>query len=227
VPRPRPFSLLLAILLAAAFAPAAAQDADGEISAPEDLDGFSYLASRYYLYSPAGMREIVTGDYASPTDFPPIMAIVMVTAFDSEDAARNAFIPFSDFMAGTVGESLEAPSTPVAEATPEGTTAETARVYRALDTSEDYPIDTTTRTVLDGPAIYLVIAMSANETSEAHSLALMEFMRSRELADEEPDFWPTGESTGGPFDLFPTEDDTDLLGGMDIRNDHFRSVGEP
>ena len=208
--------ILATLLLASTAGPLAAQSSD-EYSSPEDFAGFQLLANRYYLHDPAGMRDIVTAASATPAAFPPIMAIAMVMVFDSEDHAEAAFVPYSELMAGSVNSELddETSSTTVDDL------GDDALVFRSTDDTDGYLVDATTLTVLDGDTIYLALTMTANDTSDDLSHTLMDFMLEREFSDDEVMFVETGGSTGGPFALFPTEDDVDILGGMDIRSDQY------
>jgi hypothetical protein len=207
---------LALILLMASAAPLAAQDDQG-IDSPDDFEGFVFLADRYYVHDPEALEAAVTAATATPAAFPPVMAIVMVMAFDSAANGEAAFVPFSELMADSVTSELDDASAgePVADLGDE------ALAYHAADESDGFRVDVTILTVRKGEVIYLALTMTANDTSDDLSRAFMDVMLSREIGDGDVEFQEDGSSTGGAFDLFPTLEDDDLLGGMEIQSDQY------
>lgn len=212
--RIRPILVALLVLLVAV--PVAAQSAR-DYDAPEDFDGFQALANRFYIHDPRALEEIVSSGDIAPEDYPPVMAIVMVMVFDTDEHAGAAFVPYSELMAGSVSGEMEQSATPE----PRGAPGEDTLVFRAVDDADGYPVDVTTITVREGEVIYLALAMTANGTSGDLSGDLMTFMLERVPGEDDVDFDEAGGSTGGPFALFPTEDDVGLLRGMDVQSDQY------
>lgn len=218
----RIISLMLAALLLVTFATPLTAQSNREYSAPEDFEGFDYLANRFYVHDSADLRETVTAADVAPEDFPPVMAIVMVMAFDSEEHATRAFGPYSELMAKSVSSELNDKAT----GEPVDALGDDALAFHSTDTSEDYLVDVTTLTVREGDVIYLALTMTANGTSDDLSREYMDYMLDREISDEEVIFIESGESTGGAFALFPTPDNDDLLGGMDIQSDQYLTASD-
>jgi hypothetical protein len=208
---------MLALLIALPGVQPVSAESGQTPAAPEDFEGFQLLANRFYIHDPEALEEIVTADDASPEAFPPVMALVMVMLFETEEHAEAAFVPYSELMAGTVSGELQHSATPEARETADGD----ALIFRARDDADGYPVDVTTITMREGDVIYLALAMTANGTSENLSDRLMRFMLEREPGHDEVSFSPGGGSTGGHFALFPTTGDEDLLGGMDIQSDQY------
>lgn len=213
-------ALIVAAMILLTAASSLAAQSDGEITSPEDFGGFAWLANRFYIHDPEALRDAVA-DVATPENIPPVMAIVMVMAFESEREAEAAFIPYSELMAESASSEMEQAS----EGEPVDDVGDEALAFSATGTSEDYPVDTTTLTVRDGDVIYLSISMTANGTSGDLSRELMDRMLAGEMSDDEVVFDPTGESTGGAFALFPTEGD-EILGGMGVQSDQYLAADD-
>jgi hypothetical protein len=221
MPRFRPLiALALVALLMMPTLSVAAQSEEMPRS-PEDFEGFAYLANRYYLQDPGSLEEAVTAEGATPATYPPVMAIVMVMAFETEGHASTAFEPYTELMADAVTSEMDETS----DAEPIEERGDQALRIASTGISDGYSIDMTLLTVREGEFIFLVLTMTANDSSVDLTDAVMEHMLDGEMSDADVEWDQSGASTGGPFALFPEEGDA-ILGGMDIQSDQYLTATE-
>lgn len=211
----RKLALLLSLIFAVSLAsPVVAQTP--EVS-PEDLEGLQSMALRVYMQP----EENLTAALNEGESLPPIAALTGAFTFDSEENAGNALDAVTEGIAneivGSLGVSLdEAPAGEAVE-----NLGDKAELREVSVEESGLEMNVSLLTVQEGEMVYLFVTVVVGSGQEQFVMDLAEHVLDAGVSDTEVEFDESGTSTGGAFDAFPTEEDEDLLQGMQIESDMY------
>lgn len=203
-------TLLLSLVLTLAFASTAVVAQDIPALDPGDVEGLETAYGRMYMVdietimaSPEAADAILSGDA-------PLSGVAAAFVFEDEGAAEDAMGGFADqfaeaFLEGAEVEAEEGEITGLGD--------------EAVIYTGDAEVDTTTTapTALviarDGENIFISFVIGGSDV-EGMTEDLVQHMMDGEIGEDEVVLDEEGGSTGGTFELFPSVDDADLVGGM-------------
>jgi hypothetical protein len=200
-------AVLLSLIFTLAFTTSAvAQDVPAldpsEVEGLENAYGRMYMVDIESVMSTPGAAEAVA---AGET---PLSGMAAVFSFDDAGNAEAAFDQFSDeFVSGFFGDA-EVEETEVDDL---GDKAIEYTGEMELDATET--ATTSMLIIQDGETLMISMIMGGTETSD-QALGLAEYMLDAEPGEDEATVVDDGTSTGGTFDVMPTADDADVVGGM-------------
>lgn len=218
--------VMVASMAFAAAGPATAQSTpSGANDALEELIDGAAVYSRTYMGDMGGNPEPGSGK--------PVMAHTVVYEFPDDTTATEArpLIEqvFKDEMEPSIGAELD---TVEVEDLADVATMSSAEMLAGVDET----VSLATLIVQQGEVIYVSISMvqsvvdsESQETMPppANGMAtdFMTFMLDSEPGDTDAvEFEADGTSTGGYFDVFPTDEDTDLLQGLMVAEDMYETT---
>lgn len=198
------FSLLLALGLTMS---AAGQDAS---SVEEELPGIESAYSRLFMPDFDAMFAALETPGAD-IEFDEngvVMVMTIVFTFDSEDNAANAMNTLQEGFVET-SEEAEIEETEIDDL------GDRALMFSGVVDETDDPLTTISLFVQDGEHVYVVTLGGGElEAGKQQSQDIAQFMVDAEISTDEVTLDAEGGSTGGAFDLMPTAEDTDLVGGL-------------
>jgi hypothetical protein len=204
----RKMTALLSLLLALGLTMSASgQEAS---SMEEELPGLESAYSRLFMPDFDAMfaaLETPGADVEFDEDGV-IMVMTMVFTFDSEDNAANAMDTLHEGFFET-GEEAETEETEVEDL------GDQALMFSAVVEESGEPLTTISLFVQEGEHLYMVTVGGGElEAGKQQTQDIGQFMVDAEITTDEVTFNEDGTSTGGVFDLMPTADDTELVGGL-------------
>jgi hypothetical protein len=151
----------------------------------------------------------------------PVMAIVQAYQLDDATVADEAF-PY-------VEQLMKAELEPLINSELETRTVDDLGDAATLSTAEIDQNGTTAFIALlivqQDEMIFLSASVTMNTPAEDVATDFMTFMLEGKAGDVDAvEFKEDGTSTGGFFDIFPTEKDTDLLNGLEITTDMYETT---
>lgn len=204
----RKMTALLSLLLALGLTMSASgQEAS---SMEEELPGLESAYSRLFMPDFDAMfaaLETPGADVEFDEDGV-IMVMTMVFTFDSEDNAANAMDTLHEGFFET-GEEAETEETEIEDL------GDQALMFSAVVEESGEPLTTISLFVQEGEHVYMVTVGGGElEAGKQQTQDIGQFMVDAEITTDEVTFNEDGTSTGGVFDLMPTADDTELVGGL-------------
>lgn len=211
----RTLTLLLSLIFTVALSTAAVAQTP---TAEDPSEALNEISADPTIYS----RSFETDMTASPdVDAEmPVTAILQVYELEDADVAEEAF-PYVEQL---MKNELE----PIVDTTFETEDIDDLGDMATISSAEleegGIPVGVTLVLVQQDNVIYLTAVVVMNSDSDAFATDLMAFMLDGEPGDaadvEENE---AGTSTGGYFDVFPTDEDTDLLQGLQATEDMYQS----
>lgn len=205
-------ALLLSLILTLAVSSAAGAQESTPTLNPEDVEGLQSGYARAYIAdiealmaTPEAMANLSLDDLA-------LSGLAAVFTFEDEDAASNAFGEFSEEFAAGFMEGSETEVT--AEPTEIDDLGDQAIEYIGETEIDDETAAPASMIVVqDGEYIYIAMILGGSDVSE-NTYAFAEYLLDGEIGDGEVEFNEDGSSTGGPYDVMPNEENTEIVQGM-------------
>jgi|GEM_PF-1668798 len=209
---------LVALMMLGAIMPASAQmdsTPESNASPSSDLSDINEPDAIYGRFFMADTNAMTT-DATPATDMegmPPIVAIVQVYEFASDEDAEAALEPLNQALIEEIG----------------ATDAETENVddlgnmaVRSSGTVDESGIQAnlTSLSVQQDNLVYVTVVGTMDDSSADVATDIADHMLNTEPGDAEVVFNMDGTSTGGYFDVFPVEGD-DLVQGMTVSEDMY------
>ena len=197
----RKVALLVALFLTLGSTTVSAQDSSAPVA---DLDGLESAYTR--IYAPDFNAEGTPG--AESMERVTVLTITGYT-FDGEDAAAGALEPLADEVVNAIPVSHDITGEPVDDL------GDSAVRHGGEFEDEGGPVTVEMVTVQDGDRIYQVsLAGAGLEDGDAQVDGIVQFMLDGEIESDEVAFSNDGTSTGGVFDLMPTDEDRDITADL-------------
>ncbi len=151
----------------------------------------------------------------------PVLTIVQAYQFDDADTAEDAFVHVEQLMKNelepTLGTEL---TTDEVEDLGDRASMSTAEVDQG-----DITAAIALLMVRQDDVIYISAGVAMNTPADDIVTDFMTFMLDGEAGDADAvEFSEDGTSTGGYFDAFPTDEDTDLLQGLMVTEDMYETT---
>lgn len=212
----RKLTVLLSLILTMAVTSSAVAQTP---SADNPVDTLNEIASEVSLYGRS--YEADMSGTPSASDEMPILAIIQAYEFADAETAAEAF-PYveqlmKDELEPIIGSELESEDV---EDLGDTATLSTAELEQSGMT-----ISLALLMVQQDEVIYLSATGTMNGPADELSNEFMTFMLDGEPGDaDDVEFMEDGASTGGYFDVFPTEEDTDIVQGLQVTEDMYEAV---
>jgi len=210
---------LVAMMMFGAIAPAAAQMDSTPASEASPSADFSDLNEPDAIYGRFYMldTDTLTGAGATPSvdlsSMPPIVAIVQVYEFATDDDAASAVKLLNQKLNEEIG-TKNVQSEDVENLGDMAVQSSGAVAESGIKTN------LTTITVQQDNVVYVSVVGTFGDSSADVATSLVEHMMKTDPGDAKVMFSDDGTSTGGYFDVFPTEGD-DLVQGMIVSEDMY------
>lgn len=193
-------TLLAALLALPAIATATAQDIDATTTALgiADLDGVVEAVSRTYTMDVADIVRRVSNGEETPDPLEgPILVLGVVARFDTPGHAEEAVATIADRLAAT-----PPPTSIPVEVTEVEEPGEGGIAFSGTRQGPS-PVALSGYAIHDDTWLYLAMAVSEDDSSEAAALAVVQFGLGRSASAEAPAYHHTGRSSGGIWEKLP------------------------
>lgn len=203
---------LIAMLAFPSVIPAVAQDT---ATPRADLVDPVALYGRLYAANPDDLFPEATPG-AEPAATPPLVAVVQAYEYESDEDAESSFESVNQVFIEQISSSSNA-EFEVVDVDDLGD--EAVQSTGTIDAS-GFEVPLTTMLVRQDNIIFMAATGTLDESSGEAAGAFMDHMLNAEVSDSTVEFNADGTSTGGIFDVFPSEGD-DVMRGMTISADTF------
>ena len=208
--------MLMALTMAfAAISPAAAQSAT-----PDPITELNKIAKDVTIYGRSYEADM-TGTPV-PDQLMPVTSIVQVYVLDDAKVAEEAFPHVQQLMIDELESVVDAPfKTTNVDGFGTNATLSTAEVSKS-----GISVGVALYLVQEEDVIYLTASVVANGEAKDVAMEFLTFMMDQEPGKADTtEFNQDGTSTGGYFDVLPTDKDTDVLHGMMVTEDMYEASG--